>query len=367
VNIVLSTQRLNRIIEHEPADLVAIAEAGVTLRDFNEALSQKGQWLPLDPPEDVDTARATLGGVVATGQGGAQQFGYGAPRRHVIGMKVVLADGSLIKVGGRVVKNVAGYDLCKLFTGSYGTLGVMVEVNFKLRPVPFETRTILAAGKREDLICGARRVIDSRLFPVAVELLSPGLAIEAGWSEERQPLLLIRFAGSLNAVTQQTTGAIAQMDDNNRGVPARVASDDASIWRSLASLPLRFADGLVWRVGLRPADVGTFTTKLAAPDEVHSSDNPSAVMWHAGVGDGRIRVVDSFPQTEDKIIARLEELRAEAQSLGSALIIENAPAELRNRIDAWGTWGSSAGLMQRVKQQLDPDGILSPGRFGVED
>ena len=132
-------------------------------------------------------------------------------------MKVVLADGSLIKVGGRVVKNVAGYDLCKLFTGSYGTLGVIVEVNFKLRPVPFETRTILAAGKREDLILGARRVIDSRLFPVAVELLSPGLAIEAGWSEEREHLLLIRFAGSVNAVAQQTTDAIALMDDKNNG------------------------------------------------------------------------------------------------------------------------------------------------------
>ena len=142
VNIVVSTQKLDRIVDHEPADLVAVAEAGVTLKDFNEALARRGQWLPLDPPDDSDTGSATIGGVVATGQGGAQQFGYGAPRRHVIGMKVVLADGSLIKVGGRVVKNVAGYDLCKLFTGSYGTLGVIVEINFKLRPVPFETSTV---------------------------------------------------------------------------------------------------------------------------------------------------------------------------------------------------------------------------------
>ena len=95
VNLIVSTQRLNRIIEHEPADLVAIAEAGVTLNDFNNALEQKGQWLPIDPPDDVENGRATIGGVVATGLGGAQQFGYGAPRRHVIGMKVVLADGSL--------------------------------------------------------------------------------------------------------------------------------------------------------------------------------------------------------------------------------------------------------------------------------
>ena len=176
INLVVSTRRLNRIIEHEPADLVAVAEAGVTLKDFNDALGQKGQWLPLDPPDDIDGRHATIGGVVATGLGGAQQFGYGAPRRHVIGMKVVLADGSLIKVGGRVVKNVAGYDLCKLFTGSYGTLGVIVEVNFKLRPLPFETRTVLAQGSRENLLQNAQRIIASRLFPVAVELLSPTLA-----------------------------------------------------------------------------------------------------------------------------------------------------------------------------------------------
>jgi len=136
-NIILSTGRLKRIIEHEPADLVAITEAGVTLNDFNAALLQKGQWLAIDPPDD---GRSTIGGVVATGLGGAQQFGYGPPRKHVIGMKVVMADGRLIKAGGRVVKNVAGYDLCKLFTGSYGTLGIIVEVNLKLRPLPFETR-----------------------------------------------------------------------------------------------------------------------------------------------------------------------------------------------------------------------------------
>src|SRR6266404_4966941 len=151
-DLIVSTSKLNHIIEHEPADLVAITEAGVTLKDFNAHLSLNRQWLPIDPP---DNGSATIGGVVATGLGGAQQFGYGPPRRHVIGMKLVLADGSLVKAGSRVVKNVAGYDMCKLFTGSYGTLGIIVEVNVKLRPVPFETRTVLAAGKREDLIQSA--------------------------------------------------------------------------------------------------------------------------------------------------------------------------------------------------------------------
>ena len=215
VQVVISTRRLNRIVEHEPADLIAVTEAGVTLESFNLALAQKGQWLPLDPPDD---ARATIGGVVATGLGGPHQFGYGAPRRHVIGMKVVLADGTLIRVGGRVVKNVAGYDLCKLFTGSYGTLGIIVEVNFKLRPLPFETRSMLVSGEREDLLHCAREIIRSRLFPVAVELLSPAMARAAGLTENTQPLLMLKFDGSSTAVTQQVFTA-SELTSKTNGVP----------------------------------------------------------------------------------------------------------------------------------------------------
>jgi FAD/FMN-containing dehydrogenase len=363
VDLIISTPRLNRIIEHEPADLVAIAEAGVTLGAFNDTLAEKGQWLPIDPPDD---RRSTLGGVVATGLGGAQQFGYGPPRRHVIGMKVVLADGSLIKVGGRVVKNVAGYDLCKLFTGSYGTLGVIVEVNFKLRPLPFESRTILAQGTREALLNQAQRAIAARLFPVAVELLSPQLARATELSEGVEHLLLIRFAGSLSAVTDQTTRAIEMIDDSNGGVPARIVSADKIIWRSIAALPLRHSLDLVWRVGLRPADVGSFLDVLAQTQPGHDSES----IWQAGVGDGRLRVIDRLQNNKsqsreigNETIGRLDSLRDLAQSLGGTLIIEHAPAEIKTRTKAWGTSGSFVDLMQRIKTQLDPDCILSPGRF----
>ena len=129
--------------------------------------------MPIDPPDDW---RATLGGVVATGLGGAQAFGYGLPRSFVIGMRVVLADGQSIKAGGNVVKNVAGYDLCKLFSGSYGTLGLITELTFKLRPLPLETRTIIATGSLLSLTAAGRALISGSLFPVAVELLSPRMA-----------------------------------------------------------------------------------------------------------------------------------------------------------------------------------------------
>src|SRR6185503_11908558 len=173
-NLIVSTRRLNQIIEHEPADLIAIAQAGVTLTDFNAKLAENGQWLPLDPPDD---GRATLGGVVATGIGGAQQFGYGRPRGSVIGMRVALADGSMIKAGGRVVKNVAGYDLCKLFTGSYGTLGIITELNFKLRPRPAREATVIGRGTAQD-------VLEARLFPVAAEIVNDVLHVRFAGNEK---------------------------------------------------------------------------------------------------------------------------------------------------------------------------------------
>jgi FAD/FMN-containing dehydrogenase len=354
VDIVVSTGRLNRIIEHEPADLIAVTEAGVSLKNFNDALMQKGQWLPLDPPNDE---RATIGGVVATGLGGAQQFGYGPPRKHVIGMKVVRADGSLIKVGGRVVKNVAGYDLCKLFTGSYGTLGIIVEVNFKLRPLPFATRTVMSWASRENLLAGARRVIDSRLFPVAVEVLSRPLAYEAEWSGEKDSCLLIRFAG--NGVIEQAAQAIELLQCKDDQGPAPLKDDDSGIWESVAALPSRFQDDLVWRVGLLPADVPTFLAKL---DQEYGAPAP---MWQASIAEGRIRVMERLPrngnkpaEVEHEVITRLESFRNLANNLGGTLFIEYAPAEISDRINTSRTLDGAYGIMQRIKQQLDPDGIF---------
>ncbi|HSE16184.1 MAG TPA: FAD-binding protein [Pyrinomonadaceae bacterium] len=204
-NIIISTLRLNQIIEHEPADLIAIAQAGVRLTDFNAKLTENGQWLPLDPPDD---GRATLGGVVATGIGGPQHFGYGRPRGSVIGMKVVLADGSMIKAGGRVVKNVAGYDLCKLFTGSYGSLGIITELNFKLRPRPAREATVIGRGAVED-------ILEARLFPVAAEIVSDKLHV--------------RFAGNEKGVAYQVEQARKLLKD------AEVVMDDADLWKKIVT------------------------------------------------------------------------------------------------------------------------------------
>jgi glycolate oxidase subunit GlcD len=220
-NLIVNTSRLNQIIEHEPADLIAVAQAGVKLTDFNAKLAENGQWLPLDPPDD---GRATIGGVVATGIGGPQQFGYGRPRGSVIGMKVVLADGSLIKAGGRVVKNVAGYDLCKLFTGSFGSLGIITEVNFKLRPRPAREATVVASGTVDDL----RRIIEARLFPVATEIISSVFARRLGFTTDSD-MLLVRFAGNQKGVAFQIEQACARLKN------ADVVTNDTELWKAIAA------------------------------------------------------------------------------------------------------------------------------------
>ncbi|HVF21456.1 MAG TPA: FAD-linked oxidase C-terminal domain-containing protein, partial [Pyrinomonadaceae bacterium] len=268
-NLIVDMSRFNKIIEHEPADLIAVAQAGVTLTTFNQKLAENGQWLPLDPP---DNGHATLGGVIATGLGGPQQFGYGRPRGSVIGMTVVLADGTIVKAGGRVVKNVAGYDLCKLFTGSYGTLGIITDLIFKLRPRPAREATIVANGSILELLAAARAVLDARLFPVAVELLSSSLANRID-IEVDTAALLIRFAGNEKGVTYQVEQALLHLK-NASIEETGVVSDDSWIWQNLAAVAVQEAP--------------SFATHVLPTKLVHTSLDSDS-LWQVGVADGQVR------------------------------------------------------------------------------
>lgn len=357
-DIILQTNRMQRIIEHEPADLVAAAEAGVTLAHFNDELRRAGQWLPLDPPND---GNATLGGIAATGSGGAQSFGYGMTRGFVIGMRVALADGRVIKAGGRVVKNVAGYDLCKLFTGSYGTLGLILELTFKLRPLPAQTATIIAHGPLSSLWQESRALLGARLFPVALELLSARAAADVGVlvDDVNDCALMIRFAGAAETVAFQIEQARAALD-RVRGIKRTTVSyDDESLWHALAAMTVRASDQLIWRAHVPPAELGTLLgTEIALPSALF----PSGSCWHAGAGDGRLRVI-SPPTETNADVNVLAEWRARAQQRGGRLIVESAPREVKTAFDVWGDVGAATPLMQRIKRQLDPSNTFSPGRF----
>ncbi|HKP46483.1 MAG TPA: FAD-linked oxidase C-terminal domain-containing protein [Pyrinomonadaceae bacterium] len=329
-DLIVSTRRLNRIIEHEPADLVAITEAGVTLNNFNKCLGRSGQWLPIDPPDDD---KATLGGVVATASTGAHEFGYGPARRHVIGMRVVMADGAIVNTGGSVVKNVAGYDLCKLFTGSYGTLGIIAQINFKLRPRPLATATIFGPGELKDLVFKARELLRIQLQPVAMELLSSRAASIVLNQSTQEPMLMIRFADLPEAVDSQCKAAALLHPNANR------VNDDDHLWTSLAALPTKFREKIIWRSRLLPEVMSAFITDSSPLFGAGS-------MWHSGLGDGRLRVIhdnddDSLNNARDKI-----------NNLGGTIVVENMPGEM---IDG------SAGLdflSKRIKAQLDPLSLL---------
>jgi glycolate oxidase subunit GlcD len=335
-NLFVSTARMNRIVEHEPADLITVAEAGVKLVDLNKTLAVNGQWLPLDPPDDDSV---TIGGVVAMGIGGNQQYGYGHPRSSVIGMRVVLADGSVINVGGRVVKNVAGYDLCKLFTGSRGSLGIITQLNFKLRPRPVEQQTIGTTGNFFDLIRTGQQLLADRLFPVAVEILSSKLATNLQIeTPENQPVLLLRYAGTDKGVSWQTKQTVAAL--SQRRLPASLIADDVELWKSLGSFPVTKSRDFSCRVSLLPSRVAAFFESFMDFDLANK-------IWQLGVGDGRLRLMG--PDLSESFVL----LNDVAHKLGGTCILEEA-------IDVDVNEDSQVTpLMQRVKQQLDPANTFS--------
>lgn len=360
--VVLRTGRMRRILEHEPADLVASAEAGLTLAEFNGELRRAGQCLPLDPPDD---GRATLGGIAATGMTGAHSLGYGAPRGFVIGMRVALADGRLIKAGGRVVKNVAGYDMCKLFVGSRGTLCLILELTFKLRPLPAEQTTLIASGSLASLWRGARALVNAQLLPVAVELLNARAAadINAPIDEESDHALMIRFAGAPPVVRFQTEQARALLGREREIRGTLTIADDASLWQALAALSLRHSGELIWRIHVPPVALGVI---LAAENQNESAPFPSAVRWHAGVGDGRLRVIGSLPMDESACVSMLSKWRELARASGGWLMLESAPDEMEAS-EAWNEVEAGAGavIMQRIKRQLDASNTFGPQRFAA--
>jgi glycolate oxidase subunit GlcD len=355
--IIITTRRMTRVIEHEPADLTATVEAGVSLAALNDELKRANQWLPLDPPDD---GRASLGGIAATGCGGAQNFGDQRPRCYVIGMRVALADGRMLKAGGRVVKNVAGYDLCKLFVGSYGTLGLILELTFKLRPLPAQTITIVAAGSLAEVSACARRVLDARLFPVAIELLSQRMAEQIGAPvHDEACALLVRHAGNAETVAYQAAQTHALFRDALPDKSIVSCSEDEALWRNMAAMPLRYSNQLICRANVRPTELYVFLNAIAQKESSEVFD--AFTLWHAGALDGRVRVIASQQFDAHACAPSLQHLREAARDGGGTLILENASPELKSAFNARDIPSNIASLNRSIKQQLDPKNLFSTG------
>jgi glycolate oxidase FAD binding subunit len=317
VDLTVDTTALDRIGEHAAGDLVVTAQAGVTLAALQEHVAAAGQWLGLDPPE----RGATVGGVVATAASGPRRLRYGTPRDLLIGITVVLADGTVAHSGGRVVKNVAGYDLGKLFTGSFGTLGVIAECTFRLHPLPHDRRVVRA--QVGDPATAVRDVTASGAVPSAIEWDGTTLTV---------------VVESLESAAQIQAAEIVEAIGGEVGT-ALPAGFGQRPWRD-TQLGLK----VTHRLGAFRDVLGIVAARLPAPRlAAHAG---SGVLWLGYDGDA----------------ALLADLRRDIARADGSVTVVNAPAEVKRAVDVWGPV-RGVELMRRIKEQFDPDGRMSPGSF----
>jgi glycolate oxidase FAD binding subunit len=321
-------------VEYEPADLTVTVEAGMRFGELQRVLGEQGQLLALDPGVEED---ATVGGVIATNASGPLRFAFGTARDLVIGTRVANPDGTVTHAGGRVVKNVAGYDLNKLYIGSLGTLAVIVELSFKLAPIPPATATIAGDFSSLDAIRSlVTSVVRSPLSPLAIELVGSRRVV-------------FRVGGYQAAVDRQ----VRDLSSLITAQSGRVVEAD---WHEVQRerLQARRRDLVVKAT----APISSSTTLVDILERNLHELEPT--VW-AHAGNGAAYAACNAPAGADTLLAA----RREVCALGTnaALVIERCPTVLKREIDVWGEPGPSIGLMRAIKAKLDPKNTLNPGRY----
>jgi glycolate oxidase FAD binding subunit len=347
-DIALSLSRLDQVVEHEPTDLTVTCQAGITLDRLQRHLGQHGQLVPLGPAWGEE---ATIGGILATNASGPSRHAHGTPRDFTIGMKVVTADGRVTKAGGRVVKNVAGYDLCKLYIGSLGTLGVIVEAAFKLTPMPKVERTVIAAFETPGRACTfAAELQRRRLSLRAVQLLNATAASAVELTRQGLCALVLDLAGTPQAVerTRREIGDLAQ----DAAADLRDEENAAKAWASRMRLGSTEEARLLCKATALPTHLPALIESLEAVDgPPHIPALPTVGILYA-----------SWPRLEDAEAA-VGRLRTAVSAVDGSLILERCPLDIKPRLDVFGDPPPSFDLMRRVKERFDPKSVLSPGRY----
>jgi glycolate oxidase FAD binding subunit len=332
--IELCTEWLDQIVEHNEGDLTAVLQAGVPLARVQEVLAQADQMIALDPPLG-DAHRATIGGVVATADSGPLRHRYGAARDLILGITVVLPDGTVARAGGKVIKNVAGYDLAKLFTGAFGTLGVVVEVVMRLHPRPPGTITVVARSDDPDALGeAASAVAHSPFGPECLDIRWTG-----GEGE-----ILSRFAGAAPEAGAKDVCKLME----GAGLETRLVEDDEALWSRQRSAQ-RSPGGTVVRVSGLAAEL---------PRVVRSAHEMGAsLVGRAGIG---LSWLTLGAGESDEAVSGVEEVRRRLQRF--PCVVLDAPQPVREKVDVWGE-GQALSLMRRVKERFDPQGVCNPGIF----
>ena len=340
VDIGVSTGRLNALVAHEHADLTATVQAGMRLDQFNHLLARHGQWLPVESAFDT----STIGGAIATNDSGPLRHRYGTPRDLLIGIRLALADGRIIKAGGNVVKNVAGYDIGRLMSGSHGSLAAILSATFKLMPLPGASSTLVASFESSDALIAALTAIRSS------QLEASAIEVRAG----RPYQLLLKFEstpGALNAHVQQARALLGS-------APCQVVTSEpeTSLWREYLRAPWK-SSGMIVRLAWLPASLGAV---LAAIDDVCAGVRCVKLMGRAAIGAGLLRI-DADAAVQETIV---NSLRARTDVLSHVVVLRAEP-RVKHRLDVWGSLGDAAALGAAVKRALDPNGILNAGRGPV--
>ncbi len=362
-DLVIETARLSSITDYEPADYVVAVRAGTRLADLQAALGEHGQWLPIDPP---GARTATIGGIIAANRNGPRRLLYGSIRDMLIGIRVALPTGEVIKAGGKVVKNVAGYDLTKLFIGSLGAAGVIVEATFKISPCPGEGQTILVTvpdrAAAHDLTAAVMR---SYLLPTALEAANPSalrqltdaagiappgagewgvLVLAEGLAESRD-----RHIDEMRALA----GA--------RGVTVVYGAAHGALWAAVAEFPSPDVHpaAVICRAGGPIARWGDLARVV---EDAPTRAGPPALLAHAGVGLLYVAcAAEDGPAVADPLARAASAIR---EPLSAYVVVEAAPPALKSQLSVWGEPPGGLTLMRRLREQFDPRGIMVPGRLG---
>ncbi|MBI4459923.1 MAG: FAD-binding oxidoreductase [Acidobacteria bacterium] len=365
IDLVLSLSRMNRVTDYPAADLTVSVEAGVSLQELEATLRAQGQMLPLDAPY---AAEGTVGGVLATNGSGPRRLAYGSARDMVLGVHFVTAEGKLAKSGGKVVKNVAGYDMTKLLIGSFGTLAILTDVTFRVYPIPPASVTLAAGFESLEQAMQARdNILRSPFAPQAMDLLDAAAVESLGEAAVGSAafLLLVRVAGPEKVIERgrrelpDLTGA--------HGAVWLEGEHETKLWEKVQEFTPSFLsgrpDGAVVKVSALLGQVGKAmeTARRAAAE----NDLQSAALARAGTG---IVYCYLWPRSGDngscgeRLARTCAGIIQEAERAGGRAVVEWAPPEVKQRANIWGTLGDDFAVIRRLKMAWDPQGILNPGR-----
>jgi glycolate oxidase FAD binding subunit len=343
VDLVITTNRLNKVLDHDDANLTATVQSGIALDTLQALLAPQKQFVPFDPPF---CDRSTIGGIVAANLNGPRRGSYGSVRDLVIGMKVVLASGEQIKAGGKVVKNVAGYDMCKLFTGSLGTLGIITEATLRMAPIPQTAATITASGTLTEAVQLTDELSRANLSPTSAFLLA-GRG-QPAWR------FAVGFEGFEETVSRQLRD-LRNLAQSN-GIQAESLRDEQhhQVWREIRNFSLQ-DNRVIFRVTVPRASVAKVVqtvriSRTTTIEPVIIADIATGTVWIAS-------------EANKSLANHFADLISLAQQHHGHAVMFAASPDSKIGIEAWGPSTRTLSLMREIKQQFDPKGLLNPGRF----